>query len=96
MISNDSLQFLMIDGHKLAALRLTPEGEGMPVIFIHGVTQSVHFWIPAFTAAFHEQGPCYALSLPGHFPAEFPRDFDSAALTPELMASLLADPSACG
>ncbi len=35
-------------------------------------------------------GACYSLSLPGHFPARFPKDFAATCLTSELIARLVS------
>ncbi len=66
------LQELHSEGHKLAALSFNPEQAGCPVILLHGIIASVHFWSPDLVAPFLKLGPCYALSLPGHYPAAFP------------------------
>lgn len=84
-------QDFYIDGHKLAALRLNPaETPGQPVILLHGIGGSVRFWGDDQTQPFREQGPCYALSLPGHYPAAFPAGFRQEQLTAALIADLTA------
>ena len=82
---------LHVDGHRLAAIALNaPDTPGQPIILLHGITSSVRFWghdqIPAFLA----QGPCYALSLPGHYPAAFPSGFQKQQLTAEMIGRVLA------
>lgn len=79
---------LSIDGHELAALCLNPDAVGEPVILLHGVTSSIYAWAvqPPCVLA---QGPCYSLSLPGHFPAIFPADLSPEALTAEMIAHVL-------
>jgi pimeloyl-ACP methyl ester carboxylesterase len=82
---------LHIDGHILGALALNaPDTPGHPVILLHGIGGSMRFWGPDHTPAFLEQGPCYALTLPGHYPAAFPPDFETEQLTAEMMARVLA------
>lgn len=77
-----------VEGHRLAAI-LTHSGEGStPVFFLHGIAGSIDFWTPELTSLFHNTGPCYSLSLPGHFPAVFPKGFTAECLTAELIAQL--------
>jgi pimeloyl-ACP methyl ester carboxylesterase len=82
---------LHVEGHTLAALALNaPDTPGYPVILIHGINGSVRFWGQDQILAFLEQGPCYALSLPGHYPAAFPAGFQKEQLTAEMMGRVLA------
>lgn len=82
---------IFIDGHRIVALSLNPvETPGQPVILIHGIGGSIHFWGDDQTQVFREQGPCYALSLPGHYPAAFPDGFRKEYLTANLIAELTA------
>ncbi|MBN2005399.1 MAG: alpha/beta hydrolase [Anaerolineae bacterium] len=80
---------LHIDGHQLAALCLNPDEAGEPVILLHGITSSIYAW-PLQPPCVLVQGPCYSLSLPGHFPATFPADLPPEALTAEMIARLLS------
>lgn len=86
----DTYLEIEVEGHRLAAV-LTHDGDsGIPVFFLHGITGSIYFWPPELTSPFHHLGPCYSLSLPGHFPAVFPTGFPATCLTPELIARLLS------
>jgi pimeloyl-ACP methyl ester carboxylesterase len=78
-----------IEDHTLSAVSFNPKAQGVPVILLHGITASIYFWSPDLIAPFMEQGPCYALSLPGHYPAIFPRPYRAAALTAESIARVL-------
>jgi pimeloyl-ACP methyl ester carboxylesterase len=80
-----------IDGHKIAALLLNPGIEGEPFIFLHGITASLHAWMGSSSQAVMTLGPCYSVSLPGHYPAAFPEGFSSTNLTPETIADVLAN-----
>ena len=82
---------MQIDGHKLTVLALNPDTPGQPIILLHGITASVNFWggLEKYHPAFLEHGPCYALSLPGHFPAVAPSDFCNQTLSVELITHLL-------
>ncbi len=81
---------LHVDGHQIQALALNPGADGQPVILLHGVGGSVRFWTADQIAPFLEQGPCYALSLPGHHPGSFPPHFQREQFTPALLAHVLA------
>lgn len=79
-----------IEGHRLAAALTQSNDSGIPVFFLHGIGGSIYFWTPEETSIFQNSGSCYSLSLPGHFPAIFPKNFDTASLTAELIARLLS------
>lgn len=79
---------IQIDGHKLVALELNANSMGTPIILLHGVTLSISFWLT--DPVFPEHGPCYALSLPGHYPATLPSGFSETMLTPETIVTVLA------
>ena len=80
---------ISVDGHQLAAVCLNPGAPGEPVILLHGITSSISFWQTNPAPYLLELGPCYALSLPGHFPALAPDEFKSGRLTTERLVSLL-------
>lgn len=64
------LRYIDTHGLRLAALPIGEQRAGEPIILLHGVTHSVYFWQP--DPFYTELGPCWALSLPGHFPASTP------------------------
>jgi pimeloyl-ACP methyl ester carboxylesterase len=84
--------FQTINSHglTLTALPLANQCEGPPLILLHGVTHSVYFWQPdpLYTAF----GPCWSLSLPGHFPASTPAEklqpFSAASVIDPLAAAI--------
>jgi pimeloyl-ACP methyl ester carboxylesterase len=80
---------LNLDGHRLSAICLNPGAPGEPVILLHGITSSTSFWQANPPPYLLELGPCYALSLPGHFPALTQDEFKSGILTAERLVSLL-------
>lgn len=82
-----SLQKIQIDGHTLAALAFNPTRPGIPVIFIHGLVDSIYGWAVEQIPFFAER-PWYSLSLPGHFPATFPPGFTPQELSAERIATL--------
>jgi pimeloyl-ACP methyl ester carboxylesterase len=80
-----------IKGHTLAALCLNPDTLGEPIILVHGITASISSWQVNPLPFILEQGPCYSLSLPGHYPAAFPSDFQQSQVTAEMMARVMAE-----
>jgi pimeloyl-ACP methyl ester carboxylesterase len=89
-MNNDSTTHeIHIEGHKLVALSFNPDAPGLPTVLLHGILASVHFWSPDLLAPFLDCGPCYALSLPGHYPAAFPPAFSEGSLTAEMIARVL-------
>jgi pimeloyl-ACP methyl ester carboxylesterase len=80
---------ISVDGHQLAAVCLNPGAPGEPVILLHGVTGSTAIWQVNPAPYLLELGPCYALSLPGHFPALAPDEFKAGTLSVERLVSLL-------
>jgi pimeloyl-ACP methyl ester carboxylesterase len=80
-----------VDGHKLVAVALNAsDAAGHPVVLLHGIAGTVRFWTHDQISAFLAQGPCYALSLPGHYPAAFPPGFQKEQLTAEMIGRVLA------
>lgn len=82
---------LNIKGHHLVALEYNRHLDTIPVIFIHGIANSVYLWeaiqIPFVVDCLH----WYSLSLPGHYPAKLPDDFKAKDLTPQMMAEVMAE-----
>ncbi len=78
-----------VEGHHLVALGLNPETAGEPIVLLHGLTTSIRIWcLPEFDFL-REHGPCYAVSLPGHYPATFPPNFEARELTADMIARVL-------
>jgi pimeloyl-ACP methyl ester carboxylesterase len=90
MDNTSTIHQMHIEGHTLAALLLNPGASGPPLVLLHGITGSINFWITEPPPFLLEQGPCYALSLPGHYPAAFPAGFRAESLTAEMIARVLA------
>jgi pimeloyl-ACP methyl ester carboxylesterase len=83
-------QELGYDGHKLVAVLRNPGTDGRPFIFLHGITGSIEWWPAELMAPFLAQGPCYSLSLPGHYPAAFPADYSAKEITAEMLVNVLS------
>lgn len=86
----DDFRDVEIEGHRLVAILIHLGDTDLPVVFLHGIGGSIYFWTPELTSLFHYVGSCYSLSLPGHFPAAFPKGLPSDCLTAELVAGLTA------
>ncbi len=84
-----TIQKIHVDGHTLASRALNLEASGSPHIILHGITASIYFWTPDLLRPFLKRGPCYALSLPGHYPATFPPHFHTEDLTAKMIAQVL-------
>src|SRR5574341_758990 len=78
-----------VEGHHLVALALNPEAAGEPIVFLHAFVTSVSLWSQLDMDFLREHGPCYSLSLPGHYPATFPPNFDARLLTADMIARVL-------
>lgn len=77
-------------GHKIVAKQLNPEvRSGPPSVVLHGVTGSVDIWLPEMLPQFVASGPCYSLSLPGHYPAVLPQGFRREDMTAEMFLEVL-------
>lgn len=81
---------IQVDGHKLIGLSFNPDTRGAPIVLLHGITASVSFWTPDQLELFTARGPCYALSLPGHYPAIFPSEYGRNDLTAESIAKVMS------
>jgi pimeloyl-ACP methyl ester carboxylesterase len=82
------LRYLDTHGQRLAALPMGERRAGEPLILLHGVTHSVYFWAP--DPFYGELGPCWSLSLPGHFPASAPADLRQPLTTEQVIEPLAA------
>jgi pimeloyl-ACP methyl ester carboxylesterase len=80
---------LNIEEHRLSALCLNPGAFGEPVVLLHGTTSTTSFWQVNPAQYVLDIGPCYALSLPGHYPAIAPASFKKSPLTAETLIRLL-------
>ena len=53
-----------IDGQEISYLQ--SEGDGRPVVFVHGNSASARTWRPLLDGPFGRRFRCLALDLPGH------------------------------
>lgn len=80
-----------IGGHKIVAKVFNEEKTGIPVIFIHGITATIDFWEPVQTPIIKKNYRWYSLSLPGHFPAQLPGEFNKELVTSDMISQVLTD-----
>ena len=82
---------LTIEGHHLVALEYNRHLDTIPVIFIHGIANSVYLWdliqVPYIDNYVH----WFSLSLPGHYPASLPENFRAKELTPKMIAEVMSE-----
>ena len=82
---------LQINGHHLTAFEYNASIDSIPVIFIHGIANSIGLWEPIQVPLVSENYHWFSLSLPGHYPAKWSDKFESKDLTPNLMADLMSE-----
>lgn len=87
----NSLKEIDIGGHKIVAKAFNVDKTGIPVIFIHGITATIDFWEPVQIPIFKQHFRWYSLSLPGHYPAQLPSEFQKESLTADMIAQVLTD-----
>lgn len=85
------MQHISIDvsGHQLTALTSNTNTSSTPVIFLHGIMASIHFWPSTLPQWMQDETLWFSLSLPGHYPAVLPKNFQTASVTPEMFGQLL-------
>lgn len=88
---SSATQTLTVRGHTVAWMPLAGTPADPPVILIHGIGETLTFWIPDLFEPYIGLGNLKALSLPGHYPAAFARGFRRGDLTPEFIADLLLE-----
>ena len=82
---------LNIEGHQLVALEYNHDMDSIPVIFIHGIANSVYLWEPIQVPFVNDCFHWFSLSLPGHYPACLPENFEPKNLTPRMMATVMSE-----
>lgn len=79
---------ISLPGQTLAAISANESAPGPPVVFIHGITASVDFWLPSMPPEIRDGRRWISLSLPGHHPAKIERSTIASwdAVTSEMWA----------
>jgi pimeloyl-ACP methyl ester carboxylesterase len=80
-----------IAGHRLGVVVGNEHVTGTPVIFLHGILGSVNFWPPLLPPSMYLNRRWYSVSLPGHFPALFPRNPRPEDTMPDHLTDLLGE-----
>lgn len=81
------LRFIQCGTHRVAVLSGNSQAPGTPLIFLHGIAGSVHFWPELLPPSVRNHRRWHSIGLPGHFPG------DSSAsdnFTAEAFADVLA------
>jgi pimeloyl-ACP methyl ester carboxylesterase len=79
-----------VQGHRLAARRGGP-ASGRPIVFLHGILAGLDAWLPTLPPQIRHGRQWILLSLPGHYPAQFPRDFDARGDISRMFAGILSE-----
>ena len=61
-------QFIHHDGHRVAVLSGNPHALGTPLVLLHGIAGTVHFWPALLPPSVRDHHRWYSIDLPGHFP----------------------------
>ena len=79
---------ISLPGQTLAAISSNETLGGPPVVFIHGITTSVDYWLPTMPPEIRDGRHWISLSLPGHHPAKIERSTITSwdKVTPEMWA----------
>jgi len=85
------MKFITSNGHKIAVEAFNEDKEKTPIIFIHGIFGSLNFWIPGMNEFIKQEHPWYSLSLPGHYPSTFPKNFKKEDITLEMYFNVVDD-----
>lgn len=83
------MTLLRVGNQTLDYTELGGDGDATPLIFIHGILSSQHTWLD-FPLRFKQYGRIITLSLPGHYPAQFPADMQQATITDSWVGDTMA------
>lgn len=82
-----NLHPIRVENHQLAYLAFNAQDPRPPLFLLHGLTSSVGFWHKG--EPYTQYGPCYALSLPGHYPAIAPASFQQEMLSAKVLGQII-------
>lgn len=86
-----NLQFIQHGAHRVAVLCGNSFATGTPLVFLHGIAGSVHFWPALLPPSVRDHRRWYSVGLPGHFPGEVSKPNGSNdEISAEAFAELLA------
>ena len=85
--------FISHRGHRIACLAYpNPVATRLPVVWVHGLTASYHFWETAMYPAIWRERSWYSVSLPFHHPSTYAGTYTAESLDEQLLAELLGRP----
>ena len=84
-----NFQFLKVDLHQLAYTAFNRHDPRQPIILLHDLTSTIAFWHKG--EPYNQYGPCYALSLPGHYPAIWPQKFQEDQFSAKELGRLVGE-----
>jgi len=79
---------LEVSDHQIAALTANDDRPGPPIVFLHGITASVDFWVHSLPPAVRDERRWVSLSLPGHFPSRLPPNFTKEDVTIKMFSDV--------
>lgn len=80
---------LTVGEHEIAVLQTSQRQDGPVLVFVHGITSSVHLWPPLLPSEITSRYHCVSLSLPGHAPSRAPEDFHRNDVANDLFVAVL-------
>ena len=82
--------FVEFRGHRIACLAHPAHGgDGTPIVWIHGLTGSVHFWETAMYPEIQNSRSWYSVGLPLHYPSTYTGRITDDSLDEDLLAELV-------
>lgn len=92
-MSDPAPVFIEHAGHRIASLAHANEAAvRFPVVWIHGLTVSVHVWEAAVYDEIKARRSWYSVGLPLHSPSTYAGELHEEKLTKDLFAELIAKP----
>lgn len=82
-------RFLKVDQHQLAYTAFNQHDPRQPIILLHDLTSTIAFWHKG--EPYTQYGSCYALSLPGHYPAIWPQKFQDDQFSAKELGRLVGE-----
>lgn len=83
------MTLLQVGDQRLDYMEQAGRADETPVIFIHGILSSQYTWLD-FPLRFKQYGRILTLSLPGHYPAQFPATMQQATITDSWVGDTMA------
>jgi pimeloyl-ACP methyl ester carboxylesterase len=77
-------------GHSIAASAANEHLPGVPIVFLHGFTASLRFWEPSLPEQVKKNRRWYSISLPGHYPSQWPEQDTVREMPQDALAEVIA------